>query len=403
MLVRIGTGFFALLALLAGLTPRAALAQDAVEGLAGAYNETGYALFGKLAGETGNIVISPYSIGSAMAMATSGARGKTASQMVDVLGYPAGPEELGTLAEALDKRVSQPARDEDATITLANALHLTRYGDLVSDDYKNLAKTKFGAEIFAGSDLKAINDWVAGKTQGRIKQILKRLDPYSVCVLLNAVHFKAGWASPFEAKATAPGEFHLSRDETVQVPTMHVTAKFRLIRAHTFDAVALPYKGDRLAMIVFQPARSGAPGEVAIHLPRETIASVIADLHRVEPERLALSMPKFRTEFGADLIPPFVDLGLELPFDQDRADFTGMINTTNEKDRVHISQIRHKAFIEVDENGTEAAGSTAVEFAVRSLPPAPTKFSIDRPFLYMIVDARSGAVLFMGRVSDPRQ
>ena len=124
---------------------------------------------------------------------------------------------------------------------------------------------------------------------------------------------------------------------------------------------------------------------------------------RSRPRTGPSAMPKFRTEFGTNLIPPFRDMGMQLPFDQNRADFAGIVESTEDKDRIHISQIAHKAFIEVDENGTEAAASTAIEFAVRSAAPAATEFRIDRPFAYLIVDQANGAILFMGQVSDPRK
>ncbi len=380
-----------------------AQAADRAQSLADAYNRTGYALFEKLAGKSGNAVISPYSIGSAMTMATAGARGKTADDMVEAMHLPTGPLELGDLAEALDKAVGEQAADEDLELTLANALHLTRNGDTIAKSYQDLLKTKFGAEIFTGSDLDTVNGWVADKTHGRIKDILTQLDPLSVCVLLNAVYFKAGWAYPVAAGSTAPADFHLSAQETIQVPTMKATASLRAIRKPEFDAVSLPYKGKRFAFVVIQSKQaSETAGEVDLGLTHDRLAGIVGELNAASPARLALTMPKFKTEYDADLVPPFIELGMNRPFDRDTADFSGMLDSTEEGDRIHISQIRHKAFIEVDENGTEAAAATAVVFTTRALPAPPLPFAIDRPFLYLIVDTDTGAVLFLGRVSDPR-
>ncbi|MEC9344162.1 MAG: serpin family protein, partial [Pseudomonadota bacterium] len=305
--------------------------------------------------------------------------------------------ELPALDRALSARVTQRAEDGDAAVTVANALHLANRGDLVAEAYRELLRTQFDAELFTGSDLAAINGWVSDRTQGRIDRILESLDPLSVAVLLNAVHFKAGWAHPFRANATAPAPFHLSGGETVDVPTMQVTASFPLVTGADFDAIMLPYAGERLAMVVFSPAPAGGDG-----LSVETVRGTIDALVGADAKRLRLSMPKFKSEFGADLVPAFAAMGLTLPFDGGRADFAGMIDSKEEKDRVHITQIRHKAFIEVDENGTEAAASTAVELAIRSVAPPADDFRIDRPFTYMIVDRASGAILFVGRLSDPR-
>ena len=381
----------------------AAMAEEKSQRLAQAYNATGYALFEQLAGKSGNTVISPYSIGAVMAMVTAGARGKTADELVKILHMPAGPDGIGQYVEAFDKDIAEPARGEDAELALANALHLTRDGDVIAPAYRELLKAKFGAEIFEGSDLEAVNGWVADKTKGRIEDILDQLDPLSVAVLVNAVYFKAGWDAPFRESATAPADFHLSAQETVQVPTMHVTGHFPVVSTEEFDALALPYKGKRFAMVVVQPKKPGeTAGEVAIRPTRESMSDVIDKLVSSNMRRLDLSMPKFRTKYGADLIPPLTELGLKLSFDSDRADFSGITGGGEEKERISISQVRHKAFIEIDENGTEAAAATAVEFTTRAMPAPPVPFAVDKPFLYMVVELRTGAVLFLGRVSDPR-
>ncbi|MCB1464802.1 MAG: hypothetical protein KDJ90_20850 [Nitratireductor sp.] len=400
---RIAGTLIALVALLvAAPQPKA---QDRAGALAQAYNRTGSALFARLAREGGNIVLSPYSIGAAMAMASSGAREETAAQMAEVLGYPVAPAELDAelpdLAAALESEIAQ--QEGDTAVEIANALHLTGRGDLVSGDYRHLLERKFSAEIFEGSDLDAINDWVSGKTHGKIEKILSRLDPLSVCVLLNAVYFKGEWSQPFAARATAPAPFHLSTAETVNVPTMHKAGVYKLMQFRGADIVELPYKGGRLSMLVVVPSQAGGAGHVPVDLDAATIEAVVEGMGSAQPQRLALAMPKFRTEFGTNLIPPFRDMGMQLPFDQNRADFAGIVESTEDKDRIHISQIAHKAFIEVDENGTEAAASTAIEFAVRSAAPAATEFRIDRPFAYLIVDQANGAILFMGQVSDPRK
>jgi serine protease inhibitor len=148
--------------------------------------------------------------------------------------------------------------------------------------------------------------------------------------------------------------------------------------------------------------RPAGPGEVAISLTDKTIEAVLSGILRTEPEPARLSLPKFKTEFAANLVPVFEKLGMSLAFDKDRADFSGITQSTREEDRGHISQIQHKTFIDVNEDGTEAAAATAVEIAKRAAPPPSTSIEIDHPFLYLIADESTGVVLFMGRMSDPR-
>ena len=395
------------LAALAALTAAALLhaparAEEASAGLARSYNRAGLALFAKLAAAPGNLVISPYGIGAAMAMAHAGAHGETALQMARVLDYTLDRQMIPAADRQLTAALTQRPADTGVTIRIANALHLTRFGDRVAPSYKQLLSGPFGAELFSGSDLAAINDWVKRKTDGKIDSILSRLDPNSVCVILNAIYFKGAWAAPFNAKSTRPGDFHLSQDETVQVPMMRHNGRYRILHAPSFDAIAMPYKGGGLSMIVVLPKRVAARGQVAIGIDGKAADALIHDVAAAPPENVALSMPKFKTAFAADLIPPFKGLGMTLPFDSNRADFSGITGSIKEADRIHISQIRHKTFIDVDEAGTEAAAATAVEFGLRSAAPPAKAVHIDRPFLYLIADKASGAILFVGRVSDPR-
>ncbi len=181
-----------------------AWASDESLALARSYNASGFELFGELAKAPGNLVISPYSIGTAMTMAFAGARGETEADMARVLKYSQLRAAIVEANQHLNTLVTQRSPGDDATITVANALHLTKYGELVAASYKELLRTKFSAELFSGSDLPAINGWVKEKTNGKIERILSRLDPNSVCVILNAIYFKSSWAAPFDEKTTRP-------------------------------------------------------------------------------------------------------------------------------------------------------------------------------------------------------
>jgi serpin B len=377
-----------------------ASADDEVKSLVQGYNRSGLEVFETVAGGSGNLVLSPYSIGTAMAMTMPGARGETQAEMVRILKVGVSPAAIASVHQRVNARLMTSPVREDVKISVANALYLTTHRELVADPYRQLLSENFGAEVFGGSDLESVNEWVKQETDGRIEQILSRLDPNSVGILLNAIYFKGTWAFPFNKRATSLGRFHLSRDDSAEVPMMHRTGRYRNLRNSAFRAVALPYSGSEVLMIILVPVHLAGPGEAAIGLTDRSIEGVIENLDRTEPEEIALSMPRFKTEFTVDLVPAFVDLGMTLAFDEDRADFAGI---TENRNGIHISQIQHKALIEANEAGTEAAAATAVEVSKRSVRPAIFSFLIDRPFLYLIIHKPTGAILFVGRLSDPRE
>lgn len=387
----------AALVALAGADPSRA----AERGLADAYNRTGFALFEQRGSQPGNLVLSPLGIGTVMAMARLGARGETAEEMARVLSLAMPADELASAAAAYGDELVALSRD-GVLLSVANALHLTRFGGVVSPTYQRLLAADFDAELFAKSDLAAVNDWVKEKTSGRIERILDKLDPLSVCVLLNAVYFKAEWDRQFNASLTREGDFHLADGGIAKVPFMQVDAPFRMVSAHAFEAIALPYKGSRLAMVIMLPMAGAGAYPLPGGLSAESFEAILAGLRDAEAEPVRLRMPRFKIEADLDLVADFQALGLRLAFDADRADFTGITESSEETDRLHITQLRHKTFIEVSEAGTEAAAATAVEFGIRSARPASRPFDIDRPFLFYLVDEQTKTVLFMGRVMDPR-
>jgi serpin B len=194
----------------------------------------------------------------------------------------------------------------------------------------------------------------------------------------------------------------LATGDVVQATTMRQQGYFQVLRAHAYDAIRLPYRRGGLAMVIVVPARGDGLGELEAGLDAQSAELIFAGLAHASREKLDLSLPSFKVELGADLISPFQNLGVKLAFDRDRADFSGITGSTKESDRIHISQIQHRAFVDVNEDGTEAAAATAVEFAARAAPGLPAAFKIDRPFLYFIVDEASDAILFVGRIKDPR-
>jgi serpin B len=300
--------------------------------------------------------------------------------------------------------VADPSYPPSAKLSVADALMLAQRGDLISKQYAALLKDKYAAEVFEGARLDTINGWVARKTEGRIDKILDQLDPSSAAVLLNAVYFKAKWASVFSKSATRDGTFNLTAAEQVSVPTMHKIGAYALVARQGYRAIRLPYDVDALGMIVVLPDTIDGLAGVAARLGADEPAQLFAALRAPGARsQVDLALPRFKVAFKAGLGSLFQQAGMQLAFDPRRADFSGMTGRPLSEARLSIGAILHRAVIDVMEDGTEAAAATAVSMVATSAPARqPDKFHVDRPFLFYIVDDATGAILFQGRVSDPR-
>jgi len=440
--------------LAAALVPSVALAQDGTRALTDAYNASGQDLFRSFAAESGkpgNIVFSPYSIGTAMAMVLAGARGDTEREMTAALrhrrarqeisrqeiadanakvlailnGYdrsrlaPLCPEGMRLAGErcemerSIDARCPPRTRSDEgfcfatpqslpsAKVAVANALMLTRTDAPVTSDYIAFIKDKFAAELFQGAGLAEINDFVAAKTEGKIERILDQLEDGAAAVLLNAVYFKAPWASSFSKHDTHDEPFSLSASQRVPVPMMHKRAVVPLVTRAGYRAVRLPYVIDKIGMVVVLPDAVDGLAAVSGRLDATELSALFAALHAGEPKALSLALPRFKATYKADLVAPFRASGMRLAFDPVRADFSGITGPAA-RVRFAIGQIAHRAIIEVAEEGTEAAAATAAVMVLTSAPINQGSFLVDRPFLYYVVDHATGAILFQGRVVDPR-
>ncbi|MBX9774582.1 MAG: hypothetical protein K2Y71_09225 [Xanthobacteraceae bacterium] len=420
-------------------------ARPDVRALTSAYNASGQALFREFATGSGNIVFSPYSIGTAMAMVLAGARGETEREMIAVLrhslgrvpindanaaaiatlnGYdksdkppvcPSGMTLEGERCEAKptaagncpfpanrtgESCVATPHFLPSAKLLVANALMLS--SAVVAKDYRALLKDRYAAEVFERAGLDTVNGWVKRRTEGKIERILERM---SDVVLVNAVYFKSRWAVVFDKTLTKNEFFSLTRSRQEMVPTMLQRANHAVVSREGYRAIRSPYSVRSLAMVIALPNEVDGLNEVVRRLDADELAQTLAAL-RTQPVRLvSLMLPRFRAEYGADLKEVFQKLGMALPFDGGRSDFSGLTGLPPKTAPTHVDQIVHRAVIEVAEESTEAAASTAVGIRVTSVAPKPIEplqFRVDRPFLYYLVDDATGAVLFQGRVVDPR-
>ena len=442
-------------ALVAALAPNPGAAQDVlklqqrpelrdVPALTRAYNASGQALFKEFAAGPGNIVFSPYSIGTAMAMALAGARGETEREMIAVLqhslasglvddanaraiavlnGYdrgdkPSCPATMQLAGERCEGKptaknlcpftaslngdicVASPRFPASAKLLVANALMIA--GGHVAKDYSALLKDSYAAEVFQGASLDTVNGWVSKRTEGKIEQILEKM---SDVVLVNAVYFKSRWALAFDKKLTGPEFFSLTRSRQELVPTMVQRTNHVVVSREGYRAIRLPYAVRSLAMVIALPNEVDGLGDVARRLDHDELAQMLAALRKELPRPVVLTLPRFKTEYGANLKDVFQKLGMTLPFDGGRSDFSGLTGQPPKLAPTYIDQIVHKAVIEVSEESTEAAAATAIGVRVTSVAPKPVEplpFRVDRPFLYYLVDDTTGAVLFQGRIVDPR-
>jgi len=352
----------------------------------------------------GNLFYSPHSISIALAMTYAGARGSTEAEMAKVLHYAAPQSALHDSFNALDQeraKRGQGAAGKDGgkfQLKIVNAVW-GRKGEAFLPDYLDVLAQYDGAGMrlmnFADQPedcRQTINDWVAQETEDRILDLVPKGEIRSDTrlVLTNAIYFNAAWKEAFEKTATAPGDFTLADDTKKSVPMMSKTTRMGYGNAEGWEAVELGYDGDELSMVLLLPA---ARLEKAGALTPEALGRLIG---AISPEEVSLTLPKFKVESQLRLKGTLSELGMPTAF-SDAADFSGIDGVVG---GLQIGEVIHKSFVEVDEAGTEAAAATGV---VMKPPSAsePRAVRFDRPFLFLIRDVATGAVLFVGRVVEP--
>lgn len=377
--------------------------QSAARGL----NQLGTDLYARLRTQPGNLAIAPGSIALAFGMTEAGARADTLAEMRRVLhsglDAPRQTAALGALSARWNGQLG-----EGVTARVANRLFgHTRY--TFEAPFVALTRTTFGAPLeptdFTQTEpaRQRINGWVAEQTMNKIRDLLPApaITRDTRLVLVNAMYLRAPWETAFPSFATRDDAFFVGGATSTQVPTMSRPGSYRTATGEGFKLVEIPYAGGQLAMDVFLPDARDGVGAMEARLTADRIATSVAAL---APAQLALRLPRFRVETSSlSLRDALTALGMTLAFDRERADFTGIANPSNPADRLVISDAFHKVFVEVNEAGTEAAAATAVVMArAGGAPPAATPFVVDHPFVFVIRDLGTGAVLFMGRVVDPR-
>jgi serine protease inhibitor len=366
-------------------------------------NAFAVALYGQLRSQSGNLFFSPESISTALAMAYAGARGDTASQMAKTLHFTLPLDQLNPAMGALLGDLN--TTHQNYQLNVANALW-AQQGYTFLDSFLNVLKTDYGAGLnqvnFKGATEAArltINQWVEKKTQDKIKDLLQpgALRSDTRLVLTNAIYFKGDWETQFDKAQTKNEVFFLSPSQTSTTPLMHREGGFSYFDGGSFQALEIPYKSKELSIIIFLPTdRSGLPA-----LEQFLTASNLQQwLHQLGPvPKVIVTLPKFKSTQQFELGATLRAMGMPAAFGGS-ADFSGM---TGKRDFA-ISEVIHKAYIDVNEEGTEAAAATSVTMrtmAMRPVEQAPPVFRADHPFVFLIRDNRSDSILFMGRMANP--
>lgn len=370
-----------------------------------ASNQFAFNLYKSTSKSQENLFFSPFSVEAALAMTAAGAQQETLKQMLTTLHLePNYHSEFKII-------LSQLNGQKDFQLYVANRI----WGQLGTPYYPNFLKLlleNYGAEL-SPVDFKnqpdpsreKINLWVQQQTRDKIKDLLKPgvITNDTDLVLTNAIYFKASWANAFKKEMTASDQFHMSPTQKKLISFMHITKEFRYMENSELQYLQLPYKGNELIMDVLLPK----PGVLLSMIEQKLNSQVFLDMNKKTIlYNIEVSLPKYKTESEFDLGKTLSILGMPLAFDEHNANFKGM-RPLVPNENLYISKVIHKAFVDVTEDGTEAAAATAVVMArmmgaFPSEPPPPPKiFKANRPFLFFIRHLKSGVILFMGRYSQP--
>ncbi len=367
-------------------------------------------LYEALRPQDGNLVFSPYSISLALAMTYAGARNETESQMAQTMQFTLPQDQLHPAFNALDLELAsegkaQGSNGQPMQINIANAIWAEQTYHF-QQAYLDLIAKNYGAAIQLADFVKnfdpvrgQINNWVSNQTKNKVNDLLapSSVDSNTRMVLVNAIYFKADWAVPFDANTTSDSTFTLLDGSQSQVKMMNNSELgLNYVKGDGYQAVELPYNGNTAAMDIIMPD-DGNFQNFESTLNAQNLNDIFSSMNTMP---IALGLPKFTFTTDFSLSDQLKSLGMTDAFDSNKADFSGMTGNHD----LFISDVVHKAFVAVDEKGTEAAAATAVIMQAMSAPPIQkVHLVIDHPFIFVIRDLTSGQILFIGRVLNPAQ
>lgn len=341
-----------------------------------------------------NVMVSPLSVSLALTMTYNGAEGDTRIAMEQAMEMSdLSREETNDMNRQLVAALL--AHDPNVTLEIANSIWY-RDDYTVNPDFIQTNQTYYDAAVsaldFADPEtIRIINDWVAGKTHQKIDRIVEEISPESFMFLINAIYFKGNWRYEFDERDTRDGEFYITDDQSVTVSMMHQEADLSLLRRDGFSAIELPYGKGGWSMFVFLPDEGRSVDVILSQLDPDSWKEWVDGFSPATEVNLML--PKFTFDYETSLADALKSMGMEVAFSQ-AADFSGMLDGGG----LLISDVKHKTLIEVNEKGTEAAAVTSVEMELTSIG---NFFYVNRPFLFVIAEKASKAVLFAGRVVHP--
>ncbi len=354
--------------------------------------------------EEDNVFFSPFSISSALGMTYSGAEGETASEMADVLHFSLPVSLISSSFKAITESLSSGSLNgansgEPFTLAISSGLWVDNNFQLLDSFVEDMSRY-YDAAVenvdFTGDPEGArerINSWVAEKTNDKIMNLIPEgsIVADTRTVLTNAVYFKASWSNPFDADFTREEPFTLADQSISTVPMMRQEEHFNIAISEQWSAIEMHYSGGDASMLIILP--SGDLQELESAFDLDMLAEIRGSL---SSRNVNISMPVFEFTRSMSLSDVLRSLGMELAFGM-RADFSGF---TGNRD-LYISDVVHKAFVKVDEEGTEAAAATAVVMNMLSMPETPVKMEINKPFMFLVQDNTTGSIVFMGRVMNP--
>jgi len=379
--------------------------------VAEANNAFGVALYREFAqAEKGNVVFSPFSLSSALALTATGARGQTEKELWQALQLDLPRERVAAGYAAITEEFTWGTRDPDlTTLTVANALW-PQQGCALKPEFLDVARRQFGAEVTLldyaqpAAAAERINKWIAAKTAGLIPSLVgpAQFGPLTRLALCNAVHFKASWLNDFSGEATKPERFTLLDRTRIEVPTMKRTAWFQMASADGCRLLRMPYAVGAFEFVVVLPKAVDGLGEIERTLDRQRLQHWMERLEEAKSQYLALELPKFKTSAQPDCMAALSRFGVKAAFDPAAADLSGISSEPG----FSIGDVLQKAVIDVNEQGTEATAASFVACLTlgggKPKLPTPKPFKVDHPFLFFIQETRTGVILFLGRIVDPR-
>jgi len=375
-----------------------------IKDISDANNEFAFSLYKKLGDEEKNIVFSPYSITSALAVTYAGAKGKTAGEMAEVLWFPEDQASFHSGYKAFTDSIQLTGVEKGTELKIANALWVQEdyklrqdFLDLAESCYKAKAENvNFRLPEELEKTRQKINKWVEDITNYKIRDLIPQgvLQEMTRLVITNAIWFNGNWVKPFDIKSTSSSIFNVNSSKSVTTDFMHKKSDAGYYEDDEVQALELPYKGEKKSMVIILPKETDGWKLVGRIITPDRLRIISRG---IEVKEVEMAIPKFTYESQFNLKETLVLLGMKEAF-SDYADFSGMTEANDLK----IDEVIHKAFIEVNESGTEAAAATAVIMVLKSaLEEQSIRFIANHPFIYFIIDKPSGGIIFMGRFVSP--